>query len=110
MTVTDSDVNMRLKSNSKIFIKSLNDINCIHNNEVNNIAECNLPYFISSYYKRTKNINRHYLPILHRCMNTCRRKYKCKSFCILLDSGCSSTIVMIILMKILKTKKYDVMQ
>ena len=41
----------------------------IHDNEVNNIAECNLLHDIINPHKRAKNINIHYSPILHVCMD-----------------------------------------
>ena len=40
-------------------MKSLNIINQIHDNEVNNIAECNLLHDIPNLSKRIKNINIH---------------------------------------------------
>ena len=52
-------------------MKSLNDINCIHLNKVNNIAEWNLLHVILNTSKLTKNINIYYNPILNVCMNTC---------------------------------------
>ena len=60
---------------------------CIHNNEVKNIAECNLLH-------ETKNLNSHYSPILNGCMNTRNGKATFKNFRVLLNSGCSSIIVM----------------
>ena len=66
----------------------------IDNNEVNNIAEFNLLYDIINPPKRAKNLNSHYDPILHGCMNTRKVKAKFKNFRILLDSGCSSTTLM----------------
>ena len=66
----------------------------IQNNEVKNISECNLLHDIINPSKRTKNLNSHYSPILHGCMNTRKGKSKFKNFRILLDSGCNSTIVM----------------
>ena len=42
----------------------------IHDNKVKNIAECNLLHDIINNPKRAKNINSHYSPILHGCMNT----------------------------------------
>ena len=71
----------------------------IHNKEVKNIAEFNLLHNIINPPKRAKILNRHYSPILHICMNTRKGKAKFKNFCILLDSGCSSTILMISLVK-----------
>ena len=66
----------------------------IYNNEVKNIAECNLLHDIINPPKRAKKSNSHYSPILHGCMNTRNGKAKFKIFRILLESGCSSTIVM----------------
>ena len=45
-------------------------MNCIHDNEVNNISEFNILHGILNPYKRTKNINIYYSTILHGCMNT----------------------------------------
>ena len=45
-------------------------MNRIHDNKVNNIAECNLLHDMINPSKHTKNINSHYSPILHVCMNT----------------------------------------
>ena len=42
----------------------------IHGNEVNKIAEFNSLNSILNPYKITKNLNNHYSPILHGCMNT----------------------------------------
>ena len=42
----------------------------IHDNEVNNIAECNLLRDIINPPKRAKNVDIHYSPILHGCMKT----------------------------------------
>ena len=55
-------------------------MNCIHDNEVNNIAECNLLHDIPNSSKFTKNINSHYSPILHGCLNTHMGKSKIKNF------------------------------
>ena len=44
-------------------------MNCIYDNRLNNIAECNLLHDILHTYKQTKNINIHYYPIIHGCMN-----------------------------------------
>ena len=54
-----NDTSMRLKANSKNIydIKRPNGIKCIHNNEVNDIAEQNLLHDIINPYKGTKNIN-----------------------------------------------------
>ena len=50
----------------------------IHNNEVNNIAGCNLLRDIINPPKRAKNLNIHYSTILHGCMNTKKGKAKFK--------------------------------
>ena len=49
-------------------------MNHIHDNEVNNIAECNLLHGILKFSKLPKNMNSHYSPILHVCMNTSKGK------------------------------------
>ena len=69
-------------------------MNCMHEKKVNKIGEYNLLYDILNPSKRTKIINTHYYPILYGWMNTRRGRSKFKSFQILLDSRCSSTIVM----------------
>ena len=61
-------------------MKSLNNMNCIHDNEVNNIAELKLLHDILNPSKHTKNINIHESPYLHVCMNTHRVKEKFKIF------------------------------
>ena len=66
---------------------------CIHYKEVNKIAEYNLLHDILIPPKRPKNRNSHNYPIIHGCMNTKRIRTKFKNFQILVDSGCSSTIV-----------------
>ena len=65
----------------------------IHDNEVNNIAECNLLHDIINPPKRAKHFNRYYLPILYRFMNTRKGKAKFKIFRIILESGCISMII-----------------
>ena len=52
----------------------------IHDNEVNIIAECNLLCDIINPPKRVKNMNSHYSPILHGCMNTRKGRVKFKNF------------------------------
>ena len=52
---------------------------CIHDNEVNNISECNLLHDLINPLKHTKNLNCHYSPTLHGCMNT-KGKLKFKNF------------------------------
>ena len=76
-----------------------NGMTCIHENEVSKIFECNLLHDILNPFKRTKKLNIYYCAILHGCMNTWKGKAKLKNFRILLDSGCSSKIVMVRLIK-----------
>ena len=76
----------------------------IHYKCVNNIAECNLLHDVLNPSKRIKYINSHYYHIIHRCINTRMGREKYKYFQILLDSGFSSTIVMISIETKLKTK------
>ena len=85
-------------------------MNCINDNEVNNIYECNLIHGILNSSKSTKNINNHYYPILHVCMNTRRDKERFEIFRILLDSLCSSTVMTRNLIMKPKTKKYGAIQ
>ena len=83
---------------------------CLHNNEVKNIAECNLLYDIINRPKRGKKLNSHYSHIIHGCMNTGKGKANFKNFHILLDSGCSSTIVIRRIVENLGPEKYAPMQ
>ena len=82
---------------------------CIHDNEVNNTTEYNLQHDIINPPKLIKNLNVHYFPIIQGCMNTREGKVKFKKFRILLDSGCSFTIVIGGLVEKLSPKKYYVM-
>ena len=82
----------------------------IHDNEVNKISECNLLHDIINYPRRAKILNIHYSPIIHVCMNTRKGKSKFNNFRILLDSGCSSTIVMGRLVGKIHTDKDDMIQ
>ena len=52
----------------------------IKNNEVKNIAECNLLQDIINPPKRTKKLNSHYSPILHGFMNNRKGRAKFKTF------------------------------
>ena len=81
-----------------------------NNNEVKNIAECNLPHDIINTPKRAKNLNSHYSPILHGCMNTRKVRSKFKNFPVLLESGFSSNILMVGLVKKLAPEKDALMQ
>ena len=52
----------------------------IYNNEVKNISECNLLHEIINPPKCAKNLNSHYSPILHGCMNTKKDRAKFNFF------------------------------
>ena len=87
-----------------------NSMNHIHDNKENIISEWNLLHDILNLSERTRNINIHCYLIPHVCLNTKKGKARFNSFRILLDSGCSSRIVMIMLIENLSAKKDDVMQ
>ena len=53
-------------------MRTLNDMNPIYDNKVNNIAEYNVLHGILNNSKGNKNIIHHYLPILRGCMNRSR--------------------------------------
>ena len=80
---------------------------CIHDNEVNNIAEYNLIHDILDLHKCTKI---QYSPILHGFITTRKGIAKFNYFRILLDSRCSSTVVIVRLVKNLSPRKYAVIQ
>ena len=82
----------------------------IHDKEVNKTAEYNLLHHIINPPKRAKNINSHYSSILHGCMNTRKGRAKFKNFRILMDSGCSSMIVIRRIFEKLKIEKDAVIQ
>ena len=75
-------------------IKNLNNITRIKYNEIKNISKYNLLNGIINPTKRTKNWKSHHYPILNGFMNNRTGKSKFKNFCIFLDSGCSSTVIM----------------
>ena len=77
----------------------------IHDKEVNKIAECNLLHDIPNHPKRTKTLNIHYSPILPGFTNTRKCIAKFNNFQIILDSGCSSNVVMGRLVERLHPKK-----
>ena len=85
-------------------------MNCIQENKVNRIDEFNLIHDILKPYKHNKNLNSHYSPILHVRMNTWKGTPKFKKFRILLDSVCSSMIVMRRIIEKLNPKKDAVKQ
>ena len=51
---------------------------CINENGVNKIYECNLLNDILNPSTRAKNLNIHYSPILHGCINTQNGRAKIK--------------------------------
>ena len=87
-------LSLNTKRKNSYGIKNRNDTTRIQKNGVKNIAECNLLHDIINHPKRAKSFNIHDSPILHGCMNTRKGKAKLKNFHIILDSGCSSKIVM----------------
>ena len=50
-------------------IENRNEMIYIHGKKVKNTAERNLLHKIINSTKRAKNINSHYFPILHGCIN-----------------------------------------
>ena len=54
-------------------------MNNIHDNDVNNKDEFNLLHDILNTFKRTKNTNYRYSPILNGCTNTRRDRGKYKN-------------------------------
>ena len=62
--------------------------------KLNKMDEFNLLNDIINPSKCTKNLNIPYSNILHGYINTQKGRAKFKNFRILLDSGCSSTVVM----------------
>ena len=82
----------------------------IHDNKVYNIDECNLLRDITNPPKHTKHLNTYYSHTLHGCINTRKGKANINNFRILLCSVCSSTIVIVRLVKNINLQKYDVMQ
>ena len=77
------------------YIKIQNGMPCMNDNKVNNIYEWILLNDILNPLKHTKNLNIHYSSILHGCMNAGKGEANFRKFWILLDSACSSTIVML---------------
>ena len=55
-------------------MKSFNDMDCIHDNEVNTIAEFKLINGILNPSKNTNNIKIYYYPVMHVSMNTRKGK------------------------------------
>ena len=86
-------------------IENRNDMTRINDDEVNNISECNFLHDIIHFPKHNKNLNSHYYPILHVCINTRHSRSKVKNFQTLLDSGCSYMVLMGRLVKKITTWK-----
>ena len=82
----------------------------IHEKEVNKIAEYNLLHDIINTLKRAKILNIRYSPLLHGCMNTRIGRARVKNFQILFSIGCSSKIVILMLVVKIVLKEDDVMQ
>ena len=67
MSLEDTKENIELRKSAFQYqkkksygIKNLNDMTRIHDNEVNNISECNLLHDIINHPTRAKKINSHY--------------------------------------------------
>ena len=95
---------------SSYAIENQNEIIYVHDNEVENIFECNLLHEKINPPKRTKNMDSHYSPILCLYMNTRKGRTNINNFRNLLDGGCSSTIVIRRLVEKICTEKDSVMQ
>ena len=63
-------ISFEYKRKSSYWIENRNYMTRIHNNEDNNIAECNLLHDIINPSKRAKILNVQYSHILHGCINT----------------------------------------
>ena len=90
--------------------ESKNGMTFIHGNKVGKKTEFNLLYDILIPSKFTKHSISYYYPILQGFKNTQKGRSRFKTFLILLDILCSSTIVIGILIKKLAPKKDSVMQ
>ena len=77
---------------------------------MNKIAKCNLLHDIINPPRCTKNLNIHYSSILNGCMNNRYGRVKFNNFLIILDSVCSSMIVMGRLVEKIRPEKDAVMQ
>ena len=82
----------------------------MHDKELKKISEFNLLHDIINPPKRAKNLKSSYSPILHGFMNTRHGRSKFNNFQILLDSGCSTTIIIGRLVEKLSLEKYALMQ
>ena len=91
-------------------IEIQNGMTYIHDNKVNKISECNLIHYTINPPKHTKHLNDHYSPIIHGCMNTRKGKANFSNFRILLNIGCSYSIVFVRIVKTLNHKKHAAVQ
>ena len=98
------------KQKNSYGIEKRNDMTFTHDKEVNKVSECNLQHDIINPNKRAKNLNSHYSPIIHQCMNNIRGREKFKNFQIISDSGRISAIVMGRLVEKLSILKDSVMK
>ena len=73
-----------------------------------NRVECNLLHYIINTPKHAKKS--HYCPILHGFTNTRKGGAKFKNFCVLLESGYSSMVVIGRLVETLYPEKYAMIQ
>ena len=80
-------------------------MSCIHAKKVNKLSECNSLHDIINPPECTKVLNSRYSPIIQGCMNKWKGEVKFKNFWILLEIGCSSIILMWIIIKKLLLKK-----
>ena len=64
------------KKKNSYGIENQNGMARIHNNEVKNTVEWNLPHDIINPPKHAKSSNGHYSPIIHACMKTRKGKAK----------------------------------
>ena len=100
-----NDISLHLKIKNTYDIESKNGMNCIYGNIVNKTFEWNLLHDVLNHTRCNKTFNSHYCTIIHGCMNTWKGRSKYKNFRNILDSGCSSTIVMGRLITKLNSKK-----
>ena len=98
------------KQKSTNWIENQNYMTHIHDKDINKMVECNLLHDIINPPKYNKILNSHYYHIIHECMNTIHCRLKFKNFRTILDSGCTSTIVMGGLVEKMHSEKYAVMQ
>ena len=75
-------------------IENRNDMARIHSDKVNKTAKWNLQHDIVNLFKYNNNLDIHYSPSLHVCMDNREGRAKFKRFRVLLDSGCNFTILM----------------